>query len=970
MRHVAIVLIGLLFVAPASGKTLSATPETVADVFNQARFDNEVTAIELAPGVYSPDELMLRDNDRVEAADLVVLTIRPAKAGTVTFDGGRAITEAEALGGGVYRVAGKTAAMWEADTRTRYVHVADRRTVDVAPGTFAMEGESIVFHTSDGGAPASHDLGMAVHPMGMRIMRPKTVIRGIAFRNYLASTWAAGIYVNASNVTVRDCSMINARCAFFVYGDLQNAAIEDCRAQDVGCAIYAMGKDMRIHRNHFIKRRDSYQVPTYWQDDNGIQCYYPADGGVITGNVVIGFNYGIYCKCRGQWRVEHNTVIDSKGGLYRSGWKAGNVYRYNIVSGSQWPFHNPQTMHAPVEVDHNLLWDPRELVLFHGSLDGPASVGNKHNVIANPRFVDPTRGDYRLLSGSPAIALSQDDKPLGALPVVEDHTDDQPPVVTLSLLGAAKRGGAVGEELFLRDPWIGGGRQRKGEQFAGGDVDYIVPSPKIDLVIDATDASGALGEMQLRFNEDDWQDATPLNTRPDKLKLPRGGVNTLAVRVSDETGNWSQPATLRIRVADSAPDLDGDVTVYASDHGVVLSFRTDQPALATVEYDGGEARQPRRVTHDWDVMAGGDNVVEWTEPRAVHHVPILAPDVDSGQAYGYRIRLTDAVGNERVTDSGSFTVAGAARTLRVGPGGKDEDGAAKFATIQYAVDRALPNDTVIVEPGVYIEETFVGHGGLPGAPITLRGEDGAVLDGARKLTALLRVDNAPHVHIDNLELRWVTLRGSAIYAVDSPGLTVRNCKIWNKHFGNEWGEGYAVFTHRCANTTFDRNLIFRQEVGLYLLQSPGATITRNTGVQCLLGGVMLSVGSAVGTTVTHNSITFNGNDQMYIETLDPSEVETFTSDYNNFATQLRQSNEGGDMSVTAPHPWLKASSKAIIMGPLGRYRDMDSWRAAHGQDKHSLFADPRYVDPINHDFRLQPDSPNVEADIGAFGVKK
>ena len=56
---------------------------------------------------------------------------------------------------------------------------------------------------------------------------------------------------------------------------------------------------------------------------------------------------------------------------------------------------------------------------------------------------------------------------------------------------------------------------------------------------------------------------------------------------------------------------------------------------------------------------------------------------------------------------------------------------------------------------------------------------------------------------------------------------------------------------------------------------------------------------------------------------------------------------------------------------------MKEWREHSGQDKHSLFADPKYVrpwPPIDQwDWRVKPDSPNLKAgedgrDIGSFGA--
>ena len=58
-----------------------------------------------------------------------------------------------------------------------------------------------------------------------------------------------------------------------------------------------------------------------------------------------------------------------------------------------------------------------------------------------------------------------------------------------------------------------------------------------------------------------------------------------------------------------------------------------------------------------------------------------------------------------------------------------------------------------------------------------------------------------------------------------------------------------------------------------------------------------------------------------------------------------------------------------------RYLTMAEWREASGQDEHSIFADPKYVEPYGTidrwDWSVELDSPNIGAGeggttIGAF----
>ncbi len=55
-------------------------------------------------------------------------------------------------------------------------------------------------------------------------------------------------------------------------------------------------------------------------------------------------------------------------------------------------------------------------------------------------------------------------------------------------------------------------------------------------------------------------------------------------------------------------------------------------------------------------------------------------------------------------------------------------------TVQQAIDQAQPGDTVFLKPGIYRERVKFTRSGQHGKPITLEGEDGAVLDGSDPIT--------------------------------------------------------------------------------------------------------------------------------------------------------------------------------------------------------------------------------------------
>ena len=111
--------------------------------------------------------------------------------------------------------------------------------------------------------------------------------------------------------------------------------------------------------------------------------------------------------------------------------------------------------------------------------------------------------------------------------------------------------------------------------------------------------------------------------------------------------------------------------------------------------------------------------------------------LEPASAYDVRVTLVDPDGTagspmeaSLVTrDDSPFVPDGDTIHVSAGASG-DGSEANPFGTIQEAVDVAGAGDLVLVHAGVYYESVDFGSGGAPGRPLTIRGEAGAIVDGA------------------------------------------------------------------------------------------------------------------------------------------------------------------------------------------------------------------------------------------------
>jgi hypothetical protein len=179
--------------------------------------------------------------------------------------------------------------------------------------------------------------------------------------------------------------------------------------------------------------------------------------------------------------------------------------------------------------------------------------------------------------------------------------------------------------------------------------------------------------------------------------------------------------------------------------------------------------------------------------------------------------------------------------------------------------------------------------------------------------------------------------------------------------------------------TLDHNLFFALNTAFRFDQCDGFRIINNTTVRIFHRvGAIVHSGNGY---LRNNSFALGSSYLLHLHVSD-EQLKSFDSDYNNFAVYLRQDTRGkappDEILMPEQHDFYYGESKSMVLldGPnnsLIPIPTLAAWRERTGQDRHSIFAHPRYADPKHRDFRILPSSPNIgagenRANIGALGV--
>ena len=168
-----------------------------------------------------------------------------------------------------------------------------------------------------------------------------------------------------------------------------------------------------------------------------------------------------------------------------------------------------------------------------------------------------------------------------------------------------------------------------------------------------------------------------------------------------------------------------------------------------------------------------------------------------------------------------------AKEFFVSPQGDDNGSGSRkkpYRTISRAMDKAVAGDTVTLLPGVYKESFRFRSGGDKNAPLTLRAEKpgSVVIDGFRKVTTAIALENTDYVVIDGLTFREVNdTTGACIKINGGSNITIKRC------FQDGRSHGYTpcfVSAHGTKKLTLENCVIIRGFHGSSFYRCPDLTI--------------------------------------------------------------------------------------------------------------------------------------------------
>ena len=308
----------------------------------------------------------------------------------------------------------------------------------------------------------------------------------------------------------------------------------------------------------------------------------------------------------------------------------------------------------------------------------------------------------------------------------------------------------------------------------------------------------------------------------------------------------------------------------------------------------------------------------------------LAPDTE----YEFQAMFTGRRGGKTVSSPVCrFKTAAAPRPPKVWEAGPGK------LTLEEAACSVLPGDTVKLLPGVHTGQFIPVRGGTPEKPITITGGRKAVIDARGFYSPSISLRRMGHFVIDGITFLNAdkTSRKGIIFLSYAPGVTVRNCRA-----ETDWRAGGFIEAGKSPGLLIENNLLVDGDYPI-TVSNGHVKIINNTIVNAVM--VSLLFWGPEEVEIRNNIFYRPCVDNKRNPALLFHDVRgKIVSDGNVFWSPVKEHPTGG---------WIRDMKAKTLV----RSQTLEEWRKLSGMDKHSIHADPMFVDSAKGDFRLKPGSP-------------